>query len=91
MKKRAVLAVSGICFCFLLAVPPGTSFHEEETNQTALLLIDIQDFYFPGGRSELSDPEEASLKAKKLLRQFREKDLLVIHVRHNAKTGAEIQ
>ena len=63
---------------------------EKENNATALLLIDIQDFYFSGGRSPLENPEKASLNAKKLLEKFREKGMLVVHIRHNAKSGAEI-
>ena len=63
---------------------------ENENPKTALLLIDIQNFYFPGGRSPLVNPEKASLKASKLLNRFREKDLMVIHVRHNTQPGGEI-
>ncbi len=63
---------------------------QKENNAAALLLIDIQDFYFPGGRSALVNPEKASLNAQKILKKFREKGLLVVHVRHNAKSGAEI-
>lgn len=62
----------------------------EEPTDTALLLIDIQNFYFPGGRSELVDPEAASLNAQKLLQKFREKKGLVVHVRHNSESGGEI-
>jgi nicotinamidase-related amidase len=62
----------------------------ENTEDTALILIDIQDFYFPGGRSELVGPEAASLNAQKLLLRFREKKMLIVHVRHNAEQGAEI-
>lgn len=64
--------------------------HALENNDTALLLIDIQNFYFPGGRSELVDPEAASLNAQRLLQKFREKKMLVVHVRHNAQQGSEI-
>ncbi len=63
---------------------------EKEINATALLLIDIQDFYFSGGRSPLENPEKASLNAQIILKKFREKGLLVVHIRHNAKSGAEI-
>lgn len=62
----------------------------ESKKVTALLLIDIQDFYFPGGLSELVDPEAASLNARKLLLGFRDKGMLVVHVRHNAEQGAAI-
>ncbi len=61
-----------------------------EGSQTALLLIDIQYFYFPGAKQPLLNPEEASLNAQKLLIHFRNTDQLVIHVRHNSKTGGEI-
>jgi nicotinamidase-related amidase len=63
---------------------------EKENNATALLLIDIQDFYFSGGRSPLENPEKASLNAQEILKKFREKGMLVVHIRHNAKLGAEI-
>lgn len=57
---------------------------------TALLLIDIQDFYFPGGRSELVAPVPAAEKAALLLNRFRQKNLSVIHVRHNSEPGGKI-
>lgn len=94
MKTTSILVIICVCFCFPITNIHGASGLQNEsfeTSQTALLLIDIQDFYFPGGQSALSDPEEASLNAKKLLLFFREKNLPVIHVRHNAKTGADIQ
>lgn len=74
----------------LLAVISFAFSAGEEPADTALLLIDIQDFYFPGGRSELVDPEAAGLNARKLLLRFREKGMLVVHVRHNAEQGAAI-
>jgi nicotinamidase-related amidase len=61
----------------------------KETPKTALLIIDIQNFYFPGGALPLENSEEASLKAGKLLSKFRQDKALVIHVGHNAKKGAE--
>lgn len=61
-----------------------------EKEDTALLLIDIQNFYFPGGMLPLQNPEEASKNARKILDEFRKKGLMVVHIRHNAKSGAEI-
>ncbi len=58
--------------------------------QTALLLIDIQEFYFPGGMVELENPIEASRNAKKILNHFRKKKNLIVHVQHNAKSGSKI-
>lgn len=54
---------------------------------TALVIIDIQDFYFPGGALPLVEPESASANAAKLLAQARAHGKAVIHVGHNAKAG----
>lgn len=48
----------------------------------ALLLIDIQNDYFPGGAMELVGAEAAGRKAGELLADFRERRLPVIHIRH---------
>jgi nicotinamidase-related amidase len=61
-----------------------------QVHKTALLLIDIQDFYFPGGRSALVEPEKAAANAAKLLDYFRKEKMLVIHVRHNSEPGGKI-
>jgi nicotinamidase-related amidase len=50
----------------------------------ALLLIDIQNDYFPGGAMELAGSEQAAVQAAKLLRHFRNKALPVIHIQHLA-------
>jgi nicotinamidase-related amidase len=57
---------------------------------TGLLLIDIQDFYFPGGRLQLENPEKAGMNAGLLLDQFRKKGWPVYHVRHNFEPGGNI-
>jgi len=51
---------------------------------TALVLIDIQKDYFPGGTMELSGAEAAVAKAARVLGWFREKGWPVVHVRHLA-------
>lgn len=57
--------------------------------QKALLLIDIQNDYFAGGKSELFEPEKALAAAEKILDMFRESSLPVIHVQHiNTREGA---
>lgn len=48
----------------------------------ALLLIDIQNDYFPGGRMALSGSEDAGLNAGKLLDTFRKSNLPVFHIQH---------
>lgn len=55
----------------------------------ALLLIDIQNDYFPGGAMELVGSEQAAAQAAKLLAHFRERSLPVIHVQHiSTREGA---
>ena len=49
---------------------------------TGLLLVDLQNDYFPGGKMELAQPEQAGLNAGRLLAAFREKDRPVFHVQH---------
>jgi nicotinamidase-related amidase len=50
--------------------------------KTALVLIDIQNDYFPGGAMELVGSEGAGLKAGELLAAAREKGAAVYHVQH---------
>src|SRR5262247_1850616 len=58
-------------------------------SDTALLIIDIQNDYFPGGAMELEGSEAAGVKAGTALKNFREKKLPVIHVRHlSVRPGA---
>jgi len=51
-------------------------------SNTALLLIDIQNDYFPGGLWTLEGTETAAANAARLLAEFRAKGLPVVHVRH---------
>ena len=56
---------------------------------TALLIIDIQNDYFPGGAMELAGSVAAGGQAGKLLEAFRRKALPVIHVQHiSTRPGA---
>ena len=48
----------------------------------ALLIVDIQNDYFPGGKMELEGSEAASLKARTLLAAFRGQRLPVVHMQH---------
>ena len=57
--------------------------------KTALLLVDIQNDYFPGGKMELEGALEAGLRARQLLSAFRQKMLPLVHVQHvSARPGA---
>jgi nicotinamidase-related amidase len=53
---------------------------------TALLVIDIQNFYFEGGKLPLVGPVEAGLQAGKVLERFRARHWPVVHVQHLPKT-----
>ena len=49
---------------------------------TALLLIDIQNDYFPGGKMELEGSIQAAACAKRLLTFFRERKMPAVHIQH---------
>jgi nicotinamidase-related amidase len=51
---------------------------------TALVLIDLQNDYFPGGAMELVGAEHAVTQARTLLQAFRTRALPVFHIQHIA-------
>ncbi len=58
-------------------------------SDSALLIIDIQNDYFPGGKMELEGADAAGRKAAEALAAFRAKGLPVFHVRHlSTRPGA---
>lgn len=63
---------------------------QNDSIKTALLIVDIQDFYFPGEGPGLHNAIPVSLKAKEVLQNFREKKQLVVHIRHLAEKGFDI-
>lgn len=56
---------------------------------TALIIIDVQDFYFPGGAQPLQRPEAAAENAGRLLAAFRSHGRLVVHVGHQVRSGGD--
>ena len=55
----------------------------------ALLIVDVQNDYFAGGKAELYNPLGALANIKKVLKLFRDQNLPVIHVQHvNSSQGA---
>jgi nicotinamidase-related amidase len=50
--------------------------------KTALLLIDIQNDYFPGGTMELVGSTEAGNNAEQILARFREQGEPLVHIQH---------
>lgn len=61
-----------------------------DKDHTALLIIDVQKFYFPDGQVPLKHPTETSKQIKKVLDAFRENQMEVVHIKHNAQKNAEI-
>src|SRR5512136_1847797 len=58
-------------------------------NTTALILVDIQNDYFPRGKMTLEGIDAASVNAARLLGRFREERRPVFHIRHlAARPGA---
>ncbi len=57
--------------------------------KNCLILVDIQNDYFPGGRMELVGMEKAAENAQLLLKQFRKENSPIIYIRHiSARPGA---
>jgi nicotinamidase-related amidase len=49
---------------------------------TCLVMVDMQNDYFPGGTMELAGIEDAAENARILLTEFRKKQLPIIHIQH---------
>src|SRR3954452_10776217 len=54
----------------------------------ALVIVDIQRDYFPGGNMPLHEPEAAAAKAGEVLEAFRAGGEPVVHVQHLSPAGA---
>jgi nicotinamidase-related amidase len=72
---------------FILVMTFLSAVKSQVADSTALVLIDIQEFYFPGGSLPLAEPEAAAQKASVLMTWFREHKMPVVHVGHLAKSG----
>lgn len=55
-------------------------------SKTALIIVDLQNDYFPGGKWELEGTKGAATKSAILLKNFREKRFPVVHIRHEFPT-----
>jgi nicotinamidase-related amidase len=69
--------------------PAQSNFHRRKNMSVGLLLIDIQNDYFPGGAMELQGSVEAAQVAGRLLDFFRQQQLPVVHIQHlSIRAGA---
>lgn len=69
----------------LLVVAAVVAADEEATvseGRTALVIVDVQAFYFEGGKVPLAAPEAAALKTQRALEAFRRLGWPVVHVQH---------
>ena len=87
--KQILLLILSIA-SFTLAKGQDKTLSEIPREKTALLIIDVQEFYFPGGQVPLEHPEKTSMEIKKVLDVFRDKNMKVIHIKHNAGKNANI-
>jgi nicotinamidase-related amidase len=53
----------------------------------ALVIVDIQRDYFPGGKMPLHEPEAAAAKAGQVLEAFRAAGAPIVHVQHLSPAG----
>lgn len=58
--------------------------HMEKQSQAALILVDVQNDYFPGGRMVLPGAVKAGTHAAQLLQHWRKNRMPVAHVQHVA-------
>lgn len=66
------------------------TFEEVNGMTTGLILIDIQNDYFPNGKMELSQPKQAAAHAAEVLERFRtDRKDLIFHVQHIAADPAQ--
>ena len=91
MKKIILL---GVLLCMVTlkgrgAGPAPEALPGDTLSRTALLLIDIQEFYFDTTKAPLAGRFEAARQAGRLLARFRENGQTVIHVMH--KGGGDIR
>ena len=71
----------------LLVAVTAAAESEAPATVTALVIVDIQEFYFPGGALPLVEPVPASETAGRVLARFRQNGDLVIHVQHESEQG----
>ncbi|HPT22661.1 MAG TPA: cysteine hydrolase family protein [Bacteroidales bacterium] len=59
-------------------------------SKTAVLVIDIQKFYFPGGSLPLVEPEKAAANAAIVIDRARKTNTPVIFIQHKTSAGMDI-
>jgi nicotinamidase-related amidase len=86
--RSVILSIAGVCLLITSALAQDAGRKARMGNETALVIIDIQEFYFDDGLVPLTGSVEAAAQAKQVLEAFRARKLPVFHVRHVPKSVA---
>ena len=86
--RKLMLSLIGVSVLAAVALAQDAGKKARMGPETALVVIDIQQFYFEGGLVPLTGSMEAAAQARKVLDAFRARALPVIHVRHVPKSVA---
>lgn len=81
--KKAILNLGVTCLVTICSIPTVSAQKQDYTN-SALLIIDVQNDYFPGGRMTLSGATEAAENTRLLIEKSRKINMPVIHIQHIA-------
>jgi len=86
--RKQMLSLIGVSVLAAAVLAQDTGKKARMGPETALVVIDIQQFYFEGGLVPLTGSVEAAAQARKVLDAFRARALPIIHVRHVPKSVA---
>lgn len=79
--KNLLKSLLTLCMALLSLVSINAQ-QKRKMENTALLIIDVQNDYFPGGKMTLEGAEKAGKNVQEVLEYFRKNNLPVIHIRH---------
>ncbi|MGN7864142.1 cysteine hydrolase family protein [Chryseobacterium sp. 22458] len=79
--KNTLRSILALCLILTSLITINAQ-QKRKMENTALLIIDVQNDYFPGGKMTLEKAEEAGQNTKKVLEYFRQKQLPVVHILH---------
>jgi nicotinamidase-related amidase len=80
--RHLILSLVGVCLLATSALAQDAGKKARMGSETALVVIDIQQFYFEGGLVPLTGSVDAAAQARKVLDAFRARALPIVHVRH---------
>ncbi|CAM3840115.1 cysteine hydrolase family protein [Elizabethkingia sp. HX WHF] len=81
--KNLLKGIITICLS-LISIVTINAQKKKSMENTALLIIDVQNDYFKGGRMTLVGAEEAGKNVQQVLAYFRKNNLPVVHIKHIA-------